>query len=527
MLGAALAATYDVNLAATARAADFVEAQALRWVAELIGFPESEGAFTSGGMTSNLTALLAAREDALPGSRTTGFDGTNAAVYCSAEAHHSVVRAAEAVGLGEQGVRRLAIDADRRVRPADVAEAIAADRARGVTPIAVVANGGTTLTGAVDPLDGLADVCADTGVWLHVDGAYGLPAAATDRARHLFAGLERVDSVTLDAHKWLGMQKPCSVVLVRRPGALERSFGHEESYIRRTGALNLVERTLEYSRPINSLKLWLALRTHGAAAFRGWIEHTLGLAAELTARCATTPSSSCCTSPSCPPSASATCPPASTTWTPTTPRWPRPPSATAACSWPTPWSTTAAACACASSTSAPAPRTWPSPWTRCARSAATWPEPMRWVVDAMNVIGTRPDGWWRDRDAAMARLVDRLERYSADTGDDMTVVFERKPNPPIRSTVIEIAHATKRGPGRRRLRDREDRGGRRQPQVDPGRDLRPLAGRPRQLTGRDGVPVGAVPQPDRRLNATRCLTPCCVRARARRCSCRGTAGASA
>jgi len=71
---------------------------------------------------------------------------------------------------------------------------------------------------------------------------------------------------------------------------------------------------------------------------------------------------------------------------------------------------------------------------------------MRWIVDAMNVIGTRPDGWWRDRDAAMARLVDRLERYSAATGDDVTVVFERKPNPPIRSTVIQIAHARKRGP---------------------------------------------------------------------------------
>lgn len=281
VLGAALAATYDVNLAATARAADLVEAQALRWVAELIGYPPSEGAFTSGGMTSNLTALLVAREHALPGSRTAGFDGTKAAVYCSAEAHHSVVRAAEAAGLGEQGVRRLALDAERRARPADVAAAIAADRERGVTPIAVVANGGTTLTGSVDPLDGLADVCAAEGVWLHVDGAYGLPAAATCRARHLFAGLERVDSVTLDAHKWLGMQKGCSVVLVGRPGALERSFGHEESYIRRTGAVNLVERTLEYSRPINSLKLWLALRTHGAAAFRGWIEHTLGLAQEL------------------------------------------------------------------------------------------------------------------------------------------------------------------------------------------------------------------------------------------------------
>ena len=99
-----------------------------------------------------------------------------------------------------------------------------------------MANGGTTLTGSVDPLDGLADVCAEAGVWLHVDGAYGLPAASTARARHLFAGLERVDSVTLDAHKWLGIQKGCSVVLVRESGALERSFGHEESYIRRTGA---------------------------------------------------------------------------------------------------------------------------------------------------------------------------------------------------------------------------------------------------------------------------------------------------
>lgn len=282
VIGAALAATYDVNLAATARASDLVEAQALRWVAQLIGFPESEGAFTSGGMTSNLTALLVAREHALPGSRVDGFDGRRAAVYCSDEAHHSVIRAAEAAGIGSRQVRRLPIDGDRRVRPADVAAAIATDRDQGITPIAVIANGGTTLTGSVDPLDGLADVCAETGVWLHVDGAYGLPAAATRRARPLFAGLARADSITLDAHKWLGIQKGCSVVMVRRAGALEGSFGHEESYIRRTRSVNLVERTLEYSRPLNSLKLWLALRTHGAAEFRGWIEHTLGLAETLT-----------------------------------------------------------------------------------------------------------------------------------------------------------------------------------------------------------------------------------------------------
>ena len=278
VLGAALAATYDVNLAATARAADLVEGQALAWVAELIGYPRSEGAFTSGGMTSNLTALLVARERAVPGSREQGFDGTSCAVYCSEEAHHSVVRAAEAAGIGSARVRRIAIGDRRRVESRLVEEAIVGDRADGVVPVAVVANGGTTLTGAVDPLDELADVCERQGVWLHVDGAYGLPAAATARARGLFAGLERADSVTLDAHKWLGIQKSCSVILVREDGALERSFGHEETYMRRTTAVNLVERTLEYSRPLNSIKLWLALRTHGAAEFRRWIEHTLHLA---------------------------------------------------------------------------------------------------------------------------------------------------------------------------------------------------------------------------------------------------------
>jgi aromatic-L-amino-acid decarboxylase len=281
VLGAALAATYDVNLAATARTADLVEAQALRWVGELIGFPFLEGAFTSGGMTSNLTALLVAREHALPGARTRGFDGTRAAVYCSEEAHHSVVRAAESVGLGSDQVRRLPIDGDRRVAPEDVAGAIATDRERGITPVAVIANGGTTLTGSVDPLDGLAEVCERERVWLHVDGAYGLPAASTRRARSLFTGLDRADSVTLDAHKWLGIQKGCSVILVRRAGSLEASFGHEEAYIQRSARANAVERTLEYSRPLNSLKLWLALRTHGAAAFRRWIEHTLDLAALL------------------------------------------------------------------------------------------------------------------------------------------------------------------------------------------------------------------------------------------------------
>lgn len=281
VLAEALAATYDVNLAVTARAADLLEAQAVEWVAEFVGYRCAEGAFTSGGMISNLTAVLAARERALPGCRTDGFAGRAGALYCSAESHHSVVRAAEAAGIGSSFVRRLGIDERRRMATAELAAAIAADRRDGITPIAVVANGGTTLTGAVDRIDAAADVCEQEGVWLHVDGAYGLAAAATERAGPLFAGVERADSVTLDAHKWLGLQKSCSLVLLREAGALERAFGHEEGYLRREEVPNAVERTLEYSRPLRSLKLWLAFRTHGAAAFRGWIEGTLDLAGSL------------------------------------------------------------------------------------------------------------------------------------------------------------------------------------------------------------------------------------------------------
>ena len=276
VLGAALSATYDVNLASTGGGADLVEEQAVRWVAEFIGFPCAEGVFTSGGMTSNLTAMLAARERAIPGSRIDGVGGHRTAVYCSEEAHHSVVRAVEAAGLGRRSMRLLPLDERRRLRADDLDAAIRRDIDAGAVPVCAVATAGTTLTGAVDPIGAMADVCAEHGVWLHVDGAYGLPAAATDSARPLYAGIDRVDSATIDAHKWLGVQKSCSVVLLRSRGALEAAFGHEERYmLHDADTPNPVDRTLEYSRPFRSLKLWLAFRVHGAAQMRTWIERTL------------------------------------------------------------------------------------------------------------------------------------------------------------------------------------------------------------------------------------------------------------
>ena len=187
-LGDLLAHTYDINLAVDARAATQIEDQAVRWVSEFVGFPASAGAFTSGGTVSNVTALAAARERALPGSRHEGLAARRAAVYCSQEVHYSVTRAVELLGIGSANLRAVAIDGLRRMQPDALADAIAADVAAGITPIAVVATAGTTLTGAIDPIDEIADVCAEHGVWLHVDGAYGLPAATAASRAPAFEG---------------------------------------------------------------------------------------------------------------------------------------------------------------------------------------------------------------------------------------------------------------------------------------------------------------------------------------------------
>jgi aromatic-L-amino-acid/L-tryptophan decarboxylase len=275
VMAGALTNAYDVNLAAAAGAAEMLENQTLRWVAEFVGYPLKEGAFTSGGMTSNLTALTAAREYALPGSRHTGVNGRAAAVYCSEESHHSVARAVEVIGLGSQALRRIATDERRGMRTQALSDAISADLRAGVVPVAVVATAGTTLTGAIDPLAEIADVCAEHGVWMHTDGAYGGPAAGVPSLAPLFTGLHRSDSLTIDAHKWLGVQKSCSLVMMSRAGPLERAFAHDERYMLHAGvAANGVDRTLEYSRPVRSLKLWLAFRLYGATTIRRWIEVT-------------------------------------------------------------------------------------------------------------------------------------------------------------------------------------------------------------------------------------------------------------
>jgi len=273
-----LASSFDINMATHVRAASLLEEQASSWLAQFVGCDGFKGLFTSGGTVSNLTALAAARHRADPSIREGGVNKP-LAVYCSAETHYSNQRAVETLGLGRQSIRPIGLDENHRMKLVELEAAIESDLAAGITPMAIIATAGTTLTGAVDDLEGVAALAKKHGIWMHVDGAYGVPAAGSTVARHLFKGLNLADSVTIDPHKWLFVPKACSIVLVKDPATLAQTFSHDEAYMPHAGErLNPVDITFEYSRPLRALKLWMGFLTHGASAFRTALDANLKLA---------------------------------------------------------------------------------------------------------------------------------------------------------------------------------------------------------------------------------------------------------
>jgi aromatic-L-amino-acid decarboxylase len=273
-----LASTYDINLATNSGAATYLENQTSKWLAQFVGFNNSRGLFTSGGTVSNITALAAARQRVLPESRITG-NSVPVAVYCSQEAHYSNKRAIELLGLGSKSLRFVPIDQEHRMNPTELLKLIEKDLSEGVIPMAIIATAGTTLTGAVDPLREISEIAQKFNIWMHVDGAYGAPAAGAESSRYLFEGLDLADSLTIDAHKWLFVPKACSILLVKDYSSLASTFGHEEAYMPHEGfEPNPVDVTLEYSRPLRALKLWLGFLAHGASEFRSAIEGNIALA---------------------------------------------------------------------------------------------------------------------------------------------------------------------------------------------------------------------------------------------------------
>jgi aromatic-L-amino-acid/L-tryptophan decarboxylase len=209
-------------------------------------------------------------------------------IYASARTHMSIPKAAAMAGLGRDAVRPVPVDADGRVDPGALEQAIAADRGAGRVPICAVANAGDVNTGAVDPLQAMADVCRRHGVWLHADAAYGGFAMLAPSVRPLFAGLDRVDSMSLDPHKWLFVPVDAGCVLVRDPSALRRAFSYAADYVDVVATPEMSEYAFwdygpELTRRFRALKIWFALQAYGVRAIGAAIERTIDLARALAA----------------------------------------------------------------------------------------------------------------------------------------------------------------------------------------------------------------------------------------------------
>jgi aromatic-L-amino-acid decarboxylase len=263
-------------------AAAALELGVIRWLCRLCGLPSTAGGiFVSGGSVANMTGLVAARH-ALLQDRVEG-----AAVYFSDQTHSSVERALRVIGFAPEQIRKLESDRDFRLSINNLSAAIADDRRKGLRPFCIVANAGTTNTGAIDPLTELADLAAKEKLWLHVDGAFGAAAILSERGRALLHGLDRADSLTLDPHKWLFQSFECGCVLVRDAALLKSAFQIKADYLRdvyrEIEEINPCDYGIQLTRSFRALKIWLSLQTFGLAAFRQAITRGFELA-ELAER---------------------------------------------------------------------------------------------------------------------------------------------------------------------------------------------------------------------------------------------------
>ncbi len=258
-----------------------IEANVVRWFADIVGYPAgARGILTTGGSLATFSALVAARRDRLP------EDFLSGVLYTSDQAHYAVEKAAILAGFPAARVRKIPSDDLFRIRIDALERAIAGDRAAGLEPFLIVGNAGTVNTGAVDDLSALATIAARERLWLHVDGAYGGFFMLTDEGRRRLRGIERADSVVLDPHKGLFLPYGTGALLVRDGEALKRAHALTGDYMpSMQEAPDLVDFNLlspELSRGFRGLRVWLPMKMHGIGPFRRNLEEKLALARRAT-----------------------------------------------------------------------------------------------------------------------------------------------------------------------------------------------------------------------------------------------------
>ena len=276
LLAEMLTATMNVNAAGFDQASTYVELQVLEWFRELMGLPAgSGGILVSGGSVANLVGLNVARSAMAPFAvRRQGLVGSPRLMfYTSSETHNSVQKAMELMGLGSESLASIPVDAGYRMDTAALRERVAADRRAGHLPICVAANAGTVNTGAVDPLDEIADFCQAEKLWLHVDGAFGALAVLDPASRGLVKGMERADSLAFDLHKWMYLPYDAACTLVRDKEKHKAAFAVHASYLSKLegGIANAPVGFADYgpqlSRGFRALKIWLNLKAYGVDKF--------------------------------------------------------------------------------------------------------------------------------------------------------------------------------------------------------------------------------------------------------------------
>ncbi|MGD8574523.1 MAG: aminotransferase class I/II-fold pyridoxal phosphate-dependent enzyme [Gammaproteobacteria bacterium] len=293
VLAEMLTATMNTNAAGHHQGATFVELQVIEWLRELMGFPKgASGILASGGSVANQIALAVARNARAPFDvREQGLSGgPRLMVYSSAEAHNSVQRAVELLGMGSESFGVIPVRDDFTIDVEALRARIANDRAEGRCPFCVVANAGTVNSGAVDPLDALADVCREEGLWLHVDGAFGALAVLDPASRTLLKGMERADSLAFDLHKWMYLPYEVACTLIRDKEEHTATFAHHAHYLAEvgggiaTGPVMFADYGPQLSRNFRALKVWLNLQAYGTDRFARLIAQNIRQAAWLADR---------------------------------------------------------------------------------------------------------------------------------------------------------------------------------------------------------------------------------------------------
>ena len=262
-----------------------IEQTLVRRMCDMVGFPDGFGTFTTGGSNGNMLGMLCARERAVPGSTKRGFDGSSMVVFVSAEAHYSVLMAANVIGIGHMNVVKVGCDNEGRMRPEALEDEITRAIDQGLTPFCVVATAGTTVRGAYDPIGALAEVAHHSGLWLHVDAAWGGTCLFSTTHRRLMDGVEQADSVCWDAHKMMGVPLVCSAFLVKEPAVLRTLCDHTSvaHYLFHEDAENhdLGRYSLQCGRRNDALKLWLEWRARGDAGWARMVDTYMALGDHL------------------------------------------------------------------------------------------------------------------------------------------------------------------------------------------------------------------------------------------------------